>query len=114
MSYQSFSAGTDWTFVEPPSCFHTACQYDLELHIWTIVGIKYLIVPLIISAYNYAAFVRTRARLRRDRATQRYAPNAGNTRRSAAQTLPKSRASKPQASASSDPATGKCLRLRCM
>ena len=31
-------------------------QYDLEMHIWTIVGVKYLLMPLLFSMYSWLKF----------------------------------------------------------
>jgi len=56
VGYQAFSEGTDWQFVEAPSCFDRFCQYDLEIHIWTIVGVKYFFIPMLVSLHNYFVF----------------------------------------------------------
>ena len=80
VGYQAFSAGTDWKFVEPPSCFDFRCSNDLRLHVWTIVGVKYLLVPAVVSLYNYIAFARIRSAVRRMR---RERTQGGNARKGA-------------------------------
>jgi len=111
VGYQAFSAGTaSWKFVQAPSCFHLHCQYDLELYIWTVVGIKYLLVPLIMSIYVWWKFTTVRRR-RRDARLHSDGADIGNARKGA-QAGSKSRGGKALPATMTDPITGKTVTVQ--
>ena len=105
VGYQAFSAGTaKMNFVEAPACFSPFCQFDIEVYIWTLVGIKYFLVPLIMSAYTWWKFTTVRrkrlaARLYHDSA------DVGNARKGA-QAGSKQRVGKAMQTTMTDPITG--------
>jgi hypothetical protein len=105
VGYQAFSAGTaKMNFVEAPACFSPFCQFDIEVYIWTLVGIKYFLVPLIMSAYTWWKFTTVRrkrlaARLYHDSA------DVGNARKGA-QAGSKQRIGKAMQTTMTDPITG--------
>ena len=110
VGYQAFSEGTDWQFVEPPSCFDKFCQYDLEIHIWSIVGIKYFFIPLVVSLYNYFTYTMLRARLRKKRMMGANASHdIGNARKGAQAPQKQGARSLAQPTTTVDPVTGKTV-----
>ncbi|KAJ1495068.1 calcium-activated chloride channel-domain-containing protein [Baffinella frigidus] len=57
VGHKSFAAGTEWV-IAPPPCFSVGCREDFEIQIWSIVGLKLMLVPLLISLYEGMAYHR--------------------------------------------------------